>query len=227
MNRAGGDASPAGSLSFRRGPHAAHLRRRARHHALQFRGPMRDGERHGDPAGAPAHPRQDLAPDEQYPTLGRPLAWRSRRSLSILWSVHLGPSSARIHLATPRLPAATRRLRRARASPAAVAKTRPQRRRAMKRIITIVALAALVACDSATGSDRGARDSGTEVRAPAGPSLSGGASHRAVIASVRKRVAGTPALYEARGLAVDGGEVTLEVRSSTTGFNALTSGTLV
>jgi len=97
----------------------------------------------------------------------------------------------------------------------------------MKRIFTIVALVALAACDSATGSDRGARDSGTEVKAPAGPSLSGGASHRAVIASVRKRISGTPALYEARGLAVDGGEVTLEVRSSTTGFNALTSGTLV
>lgn len=97
----------------------------------------------------------------------------------------------------------------------------------MKRIITIVALAALVACDSATGSDRGARDGGAqEVKAPTTASFSGGASHRAAIASVRKRIAGTPALYEARALVVDGGEVTIEVRSSTTGFNSLTSGTL-
>lgn len=97
----------------------------------------------------------------------------------------------------------------------------------MKRILTIFALAALVACDSATGSDRGARDSGgTEVKAPTTASLSGGASHRAAIASVRKRIAGTPALYEARALVVDGGEVTIEVRSSTTGFSSLTSGTL-
>lgn len=97
----------------------------------------------------------------------------------------------------------------------------------MKRIFTIVALVAIAACDSATGSDRGARDGGTsEVKAPTTASFSGGASHRAAIASVRRRIGGTPPLYEARALVVDGGEVTIEVRSSTTGFNSLSSGTL-
>lgn len=101
----------------------------------------------------------------------------------------------------------------------------------MRKTITFMAVLALVACDSATGSDREARAGrAAEAQAPAGAtgaSLSGGASHRAVIASARARVVGTPSLYTARALAVDGGEVTLEVRSSTIGFNNLTSGTLV
>jgi hypothetical protein len=98
----------------------------------------------------------------------------------------------------------------------------------MKRMmITIAALVALASCDSATGSDRGAQSAGApETREPTEASFSGGAAHRAAIASVRKRLGTTSALYEARALAVDGGEVTLEVRSSATGFSSLTSGTL-
>ena len=97
----------------------------------------------------------------------------------------------------------------------------------MRKLITLVALVALAACDSATGSDRGTREApgGGEARAPEAPSLSGGASHRAVIVSVRRKVAGTPGLYSARAVAVDGGEVTLEIRASTTAFLNLTSGT--
>lgn len=98
----------------------------------------------------------------------------------------------------------------------------------MRKMITVMAVVALAACDSATASDRGARnDRPASAPAAAGPTLSEGAGHRTVIVSVRKRVAGTPALYEARGVAVDGGELTVEVRSSTIGFNTLTSGTLV
>jgi hypothetical protein len=97
----------------------------------------------------------------------------------------------------------------------------------MRKMITLMALVALAACDSATGSDREARSSnrGGEAKAPEAASLSGGAGHRAVIVSVRRKVAGTPGLYEARALAVDGGEVTVEVRSSATAFLNLTSGT--
>lgn len=95
----------------------------------------------------------------------------------------------------------------------------------MKRMITLMAVVALAACDSATGSDREARGtSGAEARAPAGASFSGGASHRAAIASVRLRVSGTPALYTARAVSTDGGEVTVEIRSSAGGFSSLTSG---
>lgn len=98
----------------------------------------------------------------------------------------------------------------------------------MRKMITFVAVVALAACDSATGSDRAAPGGGgaAEARAPAaGPSFSGGSNHRAAIASVRARVIGTPSLYTARALVVDGAEVTVEIRSSTGGFNGLTSGT--
>lgn len=98
----------------------------------------------------------------------------------------------------------------------------------MKKMFTLMAILAVAACDSATASDRGGAQNNQQPRAQeTTASLSGGASHRAAIVSVRKRVGGTPSLYEARGLVVDGGEVTLEVRSSTTAFNNLTSGTLV
>jgi hypothetical protein len=98
----------------------------------------------------------------------------------------------------------------------------------MRKMITLMALAALAACDSATATDRGARDSrATEAKAPTGASLSGGASHRAAIPSVRRRTGGSPAIFAARAVSTDGGEVTLEIRSSTSsGFSALTSGTL-
>jgi hypothetical protein len=97
----------------------------------------------------------------------------------------------------------------------------------MKKMITLMAILAVAACDSATASDR-AGQTAEQPRAQATtPSLSGGADHRAAIVSVRKRVPGSPGLYEARALVVDGGEVTLEIRSSATGFNSLTSGTLV
>lgn len=99
----------------------------------------------------------------------------------------------------------------------------------MRKMIAFMAFVALTACDSATGSDRAAQGSGAaESRAPAaGPSFSGGASHRAAIASARSRVySSTLSLYTARALVVDGGEVTLEIRSSTIGFSGLTSGTL-
>ena len=98
----------------------------------------------------------------------------------------------------------------------------------MKRIFTLMAILAVAACDSATASDRAGAQTAEQPRAQeTTASLSGGASHRAAIVSVRKRVAGTPSLYEARAVAVDGGEVTLEIRSSATGFNTLTSGSLV
>lgn len=96
----------------------------------------------------------------------------------------------------------------------------------MKKMLTLMAFVALGACDSATGSERAAQDGPAQPRAPEVAHFSGGADHRAVIVSVRKRVTGTPSLYEARALAVDGGEVTLHVRSSSTAFNSLTSGTL-
>jgi hypothetical protein len=96
----------------------------------------------------------------------------------------------------------------------------------MRKMITLMAVVALAACDSATASNREAQAGrAAEAKAPEGASFSGGSSHRAVVVSVRRRVAGTPGLYEARAVAVDGGEVTLEVRSSTTGFLNLTSGT--
>jgi hypothetical protein len=97
----------------------------------------------------------------------------------------------------------------------------------MRKMITLIALAALAACDSATASDREARGAkgGGEAKAPEAASFSGGGSHRSAIVSVRQRVAGTPALYTARAVATDGGEVTLEIRSSSGGFSALTSGT--
>ncbi|HEY0016551.1 MAG TPA: hypothetical protein VGC13_09545 [Longimicrobium sp.] len=96
----------------------------------------------------------------------------------------------------------------------------------MKKMFTLAAILALAACDSATASDRAGAQNARQPRAQeTTASLSGGASHRAVIVSVRKRVAGSPGLYEARALAVDGGEVTVEIRSSTTAFNNLTSGT--
>lgn len=98
----------------------------------------------------------------------------------------------------------------------------------MKKMFAMMAILAVAACDSATASDRGGAQNAQQPRAQeATASLSGGAAHRAAIVSVRKRVTGTPSLYEARALAVDGGEVTLEIRSSATAFNALTSGTLV
>lgn len=97
----------------------------------------------------------------------------------------------------------------------------------MKKMFTLMAILAVAACDSATASDRGGAQNNEQPRAQETTvSLSGGASHRATIVSVRRKVAGTPGLYEARALAVDGGEVTLEVRSSTTAFLNLTSGTL-
>ncbi|HYR11349.1 MAG TPA: hypothetical protein VEQ60_26445 [Longimicrobium sp.] len=99
----------------------------------------------------------------------------------------------------------------------------------MKKMLTLMAILAVAACDSATASDRGgsAQNAQQPQAQEATASLSGGASHRAAIVSVRKRIVGTPSLYEARALAVDGGEVTLEIRSSPTAFNTLTSGTLV
>jgi hypothetical protein len=103
----------------------------------------------------------------------------------------------------------------------------PTRSRTMKKMFAMMAILAVAACDSATAADRNAargKETG-EATAPEVASFSGGASHRAVIVSVRRRVAGTPGLYEARAVAVDGGEVTLEIRSSTTGFLNLTSGT--
>ncbi len=97
----------------------------------------------------------------------------------------------------------------------------------MRKTITFMALLALVACDSATGSDREARaERAAEAKAPTTASFSGGASHRTAVASVRARVIGTPSLYTARALVADGNEVTVEIRSSTIGFSNLTSGTL-
>ena len=96
----------------------------------------------------------------------------------------------------------------------------------MRKLITLMAVVALAACDSATASNREAQlDRAAEAKAPEGASFSGGASHRAVVVSVRRKVAGTPGLYSARAVAVDGGEVTLEIRASTTAFLHLTSGT--
>jgi hypothetical protein len=97
----------------------------------------------------------------------------------------------------------------------------------MRKIFTLMAVVALAACDSATGADRAARETPGrgEARAPEVAHHSGGAAHRAVIVSVRRKVNGTPGLYEARALAVDGGEVTLEVRSNTVPFLNLSSGT--
>jgi hypothetical protein len=97
----------------------------------------------------------------------------------------------------------------------------------MRKMITFVALVALAACDSATGADREARGTsqGGEARAPGAASFSGGSAHRSAIVSVRRRVSGTPGLYTARAVATDGGEVTVEIRSSTLGFSSLTSGT--
>jgi|GEM_PF-5782105 len=97
----------------------------------------------------------------------------------------------------------------------------------MKKMFTLMAILAVAACDSATGSDQAARNRPAEPRAPEVAHFSGGAGHRAVIVSVRRKVAGTPGLYEARALAVDGGEVTVEVRSSATAFLNLSSGTFV
>jgi hypothetical protein len=96
----------------------------------------------------------------------------------------------------------------------------------MRKMITLMALVALAACDSATGADREPRSpsQGGEARAPGAASFSGGSAHRAAIVSVRKRIAGTPALYTARAVSTDGGEVTLEIRSSSGGFSSLTSG---
>lgn len=96
----------------------------------------------------------------------------------------------------------------------------------MKRMITLMAILSVAACDSATATDRQARQNEQPRAQETGASLSGGSSHRATIVSVRRKVAGTPGLYEARALAVDGGEVTLEIRSSTTAFLNLSSGTL-
>jgi hypothetical protein len=94
----------------------------------------------------------------------------------------------------------------------------------MKKMLSLMAILAVAACDSATASDRGnARNAAQPQETTA--SLSGGAGHRAVIVSVRRKVAGTPGLYSARAVAVDGGEVTVEIRASTTAFLHLTSGT--
>lgn len=95
----------------------------------------------------------------------------------------------------------------------------------MKKVFTLMAILAVAACDSATGTDQAAQNRPAQPRAPEVAHFSGGAAHRAVIVSVRRKVAGTPGLYEARALAVDGGEVTLEVRNSTTAFLNLSSGT--
>lgn len=100
----------------------------------------------------------------------------------------------------------------------------------MKKMISVMAVLALVACDSATGSNQAAGGSRASAEAQpqaAGPSFSGGSSHRAAIASVRARVVSNPGLYTARALVVDGGEVTVEIRSSTGGFSSLSSGTFV
>lgn len=96
----------------------------------------------------------------------------------------------------------------------------------MRKLITLMAIVALAACDSATASNREAQAGrAAEAKAPDGASFSGGAAHRAIIVSVRRKVAGTSGLYSARAVAVDGGEVTLEIRASTTAFLHLTSGT--
>jgi hypothetical protein len=95
----------------------------------------------------------------------------------------------------------------------------------MRKFIALMAVLALAACDSATGATRAVQDD--RPAAPGGASFSGGsagAAHRAVIASVRKTGSGQ---YTAQGLAVDGDGVTIEVRSSTSGFSTTTSGTLV
>jgi hypothetical protein len=99
----------------------------------------------------------------------------------------------------------------------------------MRKTITLMAIVALAACDSATGSDRQAQNTrAAEVKAPEHASFSGGSSHRAAIPSVRRRAFSSGSgLYAARAVATDGGEVTLEIRSSTSaGFSSLTSGTL-
>jgi hypothetical protein len=96
----------------------------------------------------------------------------------------------------------------------------------MRKIITLMAVLAVAACDSATGANRAVQDD-RPANAPRGPSFTGGpagAGHRAAIASVRKTGSGQ---YTAQGLAVDGNGVTIEVRSSTSGFSTTTSGNLV
>ncbi|HEU0013137.1 MAG TPA: hypothetical protein VFQ45_05610 [Longimicrobium sp.] len=102
----------------------------------------------------------------------------------------------------------------------------------MKRTAFVLTLVALAACDSATGTgaNRQEREAQAHTEAPGRPSYGGGAAgepHRAVIAAVRKKTTGSPSTYEAKGVAVDGGQVYIEVRSSTTGFSTLTSGTSV
>lgn len=99
----------------------------------------------------------------------------------------------------------------------------------MRKMITLMAVLALAACDSATASNREAKAGrAAQVHAPEGASLSGGSSHRAAIASARRRAFSSGSgLYAARAVVTDGGEVTLEIRSSTSaGFSSLTSGTL-
>ena len=98
----------------------------------------------------------------------------------------------------------------------------------MRKMITLMAVVALAACDSATGSDRQAQNTrAAEVKAPEHASFSGGGSHRTAVVSVRRRAGGSTPLSTARAVVADGGEVTLEIRSSTSaGFSLLTSGTL-
>jgi hypothetical protein len=99
----------------------------------------------------------------------------------------------------------------------------------MRKMITLMAVVALAACDSATASNREAQAGrAAEAKAPEGASFSGGSSHRAAIPSVRRRAFSSGSgLYAARAVSTDGGEVTLEIRSSTSaGFSSLTSGNL-
>ncbi len=95
----------------------------------------------------------------------------------------------------------------------------------MKRImVTVLALVALAACESAVASEAKPRTAaGAEVVRNDPPPLLDVLSTEIAVASVRKQ-AGT--LYMARGLSTTG-QVHVQVRSSTTGFQGLTSGTLV
>lgn len=99
----------------------------------------------------------------------------------------------------------------------------------MRKITTLLALVILAACESATGAERAASaaDAGPAMaRSAASGSVGIASTPRLAIVSVRRKVQGTMGLYAARAAAVDGGEVTIEVRSSTTAFLNLTSGNL-
>jgi hypothetical protein len=97
----------------------------------------------------------------------------------------------------------------------------------MRKLITLVALVALVSCDSATGAERATGDAPpSQARSVAAASVTTTSTIRVPTVHIRRKVAGTPGLYAVRALMVDGGEVTVEVRKSTTAFLNLNSGSL-